>query len=281
MKEIKAEAHAVRSSRIAPARSAPAKSEAPTGSKAISRAAHILRLIARDEIKGIRLTQLAVLTGIPHPTVRRILKCLIQERLVLQDADTRRYRLGPLNFELGLATFNKPEFQILLKSVLSQIAAHCEDNIYFMFRSGADAVCFDRVIGTTPVRGLTLDVGGRRPLGFGAAGLALLAQCPDDEVEAILEANQREIDVHKRLSRERMLKGVALARTHGYAVSRDVTTMGVVSVGAVLPTHLERSPFAVSISFPIGRATPDHIEFAQKLLCRELPAFSDNVPLSF
>ena len=194
---------------------APKDDSSLNGTKAISRATLILRLIARNELQGLGLTQLAELTGIPHPTVRRVLKCLIDERLVLQDPTTRRYRLGPLNFELGLATFHKREFLLQFHSVISQIAQSCEDTTYLMVRSGADALCLDRIIGSGPVRTVALEVGGRRPLGFGAAGLALLAQYPDDEIEAILEANRREIHVHKRVTRERILRGVSHVREHG------------------------------------------------------------------
>ena len=72
------------------------------------------------------------------------------------------------------------------------------------------------------------------------------------------------------------MTGVASARKQGYAITRDIATIGVVSVGAVLPTHQERSPFAVSISFPRSQETPEHIEFTQKMLRQELEAFTGN-----
>jgi len=244
------------------------------GTKAISRATLILRLIARNEIQGIRLTQLAALTGIPHPTVRRVLKCLIDERLVLQDPTTRRYRLGPLNFELGLATFHKREFLMQFHSVITQIAEACQDTTYLMVRSGADAVCLDRIVGAGPVRAVALEVGGRRPLGFGAAGLALLAQYPDDEVRAILDANAREIEVHKRVTRDRILRGVAHVREHGYSLTRDIASMGFVSIGVVVPAQQERSLFAVSVSSTSERMTAGRIHEVQKKVREGVKTFS-------
>src|SRR5689334_15380716 len=46
------------------------------GIQAISRAAMLMRLIARGGDEGIRLTDLTRMTGFPHPTIRRILKSL-------------------------------------------------------------------------------------------------------------------------------------------------------------------------------------------------------------
>lgn len=244
------------------------------GTKAISRATLILRLIARHEIQGTRLTQLATLTGIPHPTVRRVLKFLIDERLVSQDPETRRYRLGPLNFELGLATLQKPSFVAQFNAMISRIAAASGDTTYLMVRGGADAVCLDRVICPTSTNAVTLEVGGRRPLGFGAAGLALLAQYPDHEVQAILEANRREIEVHRRITVERIMRRLAFAHEHGYALTRDVATIGFVAVGMVVPTKETPSPLAISVSSPKERMTEAHIQFVCKLMQREIKAIN-------
>jgi DNA-binding IclR family transcriptional regulator len=251
------------------------------GTRAISRATLILRLIARYEAQGIRLTQLASLTGIPHPTVRRVLKCLIDERLVVQDEDSRRYRLGPLNFELGLATLYKPEFLGPIHDVTQRVSDLCEDSTYFMVRSGSEAVCLDRIVGRSPMRIVTLEIGGRRPLGFGAAGMALLAQHPDREILEILRANDREIEVHRRVTVDGILRGVVRSRQLGYTMTRDITTMGVVSIGAVVPSRYEYSPFAVSVSSTAERMTPEQVKFVGKTLLDELRQFRDRLQWPF
>jgi DNA-binding IclR family transcriptional regulator len=245
------------------------------GTKAITRAMLILRLIARQEILGAQLKQLTSLTGIPHPTVRRVLKCLIDERLVVQDETTRRYRLGPLNFELGLATLHNPEFYRRFHPLIYRIAQESKDSTYLVVRAGADAVCLDRVVGTHLPQTVTLDVGGRRPLGFGAASLALLAQYSDPEVEAILDINKREIEVHRRVNRDRILRGIAHVREHGYSITRDISMLGTTSIGIVVPNSSNVPHFAISISSMRDRMTKEHIFNLRKIVEAEINNFSD------
>ncbi len=245
------------------------------GTKAISRAMLILRLIARHEIFGVRLTQLTDLTGIPHPTIRRVLKCLIDERLVIQDSTTRRYKLGPLNFELGLATLHSPEYSKRFHPLLERIASASADTTYLVVRSGTDSVCLDRIIGTHPIKTVTLEIGGRRPLGFGAASLALLAQYSDEEIREILSINKREIEIHKRLSRDRILRGIAHVREHGYSVTKDIATIGAVGIGMAVPSAAGQPHFAVSVASTKERMTKDHIEFVRRMMVNEITNFSD------
>ena len=245
------------------------------GTKAITRAMLILRLIARYEILGVRLSQLTNLTGIPHPTIRRVLRALIDERLVVQDEKSRRYRLGPMNFELGLATLHKPEFSKRLHPLLANIAQASGDTTYLIVRSGADSVCLDRVDGNGAIRAVTMEVGGRRPLGFGAASLALLAQYSDDEIREILEINKREVSYNRRMNIDRILRGVAATRERGYSITRDIVTIGAVSVGIAFQSTVGKPHFAISLSSTRDRMSKDRIEALAKMMATEMREFAD------
>ena len=72
------------------------------GAQAIRRALSVLRYVARGRGEGERLSDIAAQAGLKIPTARRILKSLIDERMVIQVED-RRYAIGPLAAELGLA----------------------------------------------------------------------------------------------------------------------------------------------------------------------------------
>ncbi|MBX3509552.1 MAG: helix-turn-helix domain-containing protein, partial [Hyphomonadaceae bacterium] len=71
----------------------------------------LLRLMTRRGAQGWRLSEITKASNLPHPTTSRLLKCLVDEGLVVRDAATKRYRLGPLNYELGLASGVRHEFR--------------------------------------------------------------------------------------------------------------------------------------------------------------------------
>jgi DNA-binding IclR family transcriptional regulator len=246
-----------------------------TGTQAIGRAATILRLIARKGVEGARLTYLTKAAALSHPTIHRILKCLVDERFVVQDSVTRRYRLGPLNFELGLATPREGRVERGFRTVLAELARQSGDTAYLMARSGADIVCLERAEGTFPIRSHTFDVGGRRPLGFGAAGLALLSELDDREIERVFQINMQEILNHGRLTVETLRQAVARTRSRGYAVTSDIYMFGIGSVGMVIRDGRDPPVYAVNIS-TVGadRFGLDRIEKLRRLIKTEL----DNLP---
>src|SRR5690606_15345907 len=73
------------------------------GAQTVERAVALLRLVAAHGPLGARLLDLAAESGIQRPTVHRLLRQLQKDRLLTQDALTKRYHLGVLLYELGLA----------------------------------------------------------------------------------------------------------------------------------------------------------------------------------
>lgn len=244
--------------------------EGREGTQTIQRAIMILRLLTRRGSEGWRLSEITRVSGLTHPTTRRILKCLADERLVDRHPKTGRYRLGPLNYELGLACDFRLEFRDRVRPALERIAQASGDTVYLHIRSGLETVCVDRVEGSYPIRAVTLEIGGRRPLGFGSAGLAMLATMKDEEVEEVLESLEREFAASPRVTRASLLKSIAAARSLGYGIIRDTTVMGVGAIGVAFPARDDLPAFGVGIAMVTERLTPTRVRALHRLLLDEL-----------
>jgi DNA-binding IclR family transcriptional regulator len=239
------------------------------GTQTVQRAVMILRLMTRRGLAGWRLGEITKASNLTHPTASRLLRCLVDEGLIIRDPTTKRYRLGPLNFELGLASGIRLEFRDQLRPALERIAQKSGDTVYLHIRSGYETVCIDRVEGTSPIRAITLEVGGRRPLGFGSAGLAMLAAMEDREVSDILNALGRELGSNPRVTRERVLKSVAAARQSGYGIIRDTTVVGVSAIGIALPPRTGRPMLGVGIAMLSDRLPLSRVRSLHQLLSEE------------
>lgn len=247
---------------------------APVGTQSIDRAVALLRLIANHGAGGARLTDLAAGTGLVPPTARRILKRMAEHRLVAQDPSTQRYSLGALTYELGLATTFRPQIVASLRPVMERIAKSLGDTVYLMVRSGAEAVCIDRVEGSFPIKALTLDVGGRRPLGIGPAGLALLASLPDTDIAHALDAHRHAYVKLHNLPADRLLADVARVRKQGYAVRQDAITAGVAGIGMAVPNG-GATPFAaISIAMISARFNEQRLAECIELMRTLLAPFA-------
>ena len=193
----------------------------------------ILRLMTRRGAPGWRLSEISKATNLPHPTASRLLKCLVDEGLVVvvRDAATKRYRLGPLNFELGLASGVKHEFRDQIRPILKHLAAETGDTVYLQIRSGLEVVCLDRIDGVTKLRDAILDVGGRRPLGLALPASPCWRAWTKNACAKRLALQARDHILHNSVMRT-----VAAARQWLWLV-RDTTVLGVAGVGIVLPAN--------------------------------------------
>jgi DNA-binding IclR family transcriptional regulator len=243
-----------------------------SGAQALERAFFLLRLVARAAFEGAALTDLAAGSELPRPTARRLLKALVKEGMLGQDAQTRRYRIGPLAYELGLLASPPTHLLATCQPILRRIAAVTEDTVYLTLRSSIDGVCIGRIEASHAIRTLTIDVGGRRPLGVGATGLALLAALPEAEADLILRRNARDYRRYGGLSPQAVRENLEEARRSGFGYSVERITPGVSGIGVAIP-NLRGAPFVgVSVASITARIIGPRQNFIQDLLKREAEA---------
>jgi len=216
---------------------------ARAGTQSIKRAAALVRAIAARSRTGLRLSEVVQHSHLERSTARRILKCLVDEGFVMQEEQSRRYFLGPLVFELGLAA--APQFNLvdLCRPALRRIAERTGDTVFLVVRSGHDSVCIDRTEGSYPIKALTLEIGTRRPLGAGAGGIALLMELPDAAVDEIISANAVRLAAYNKLIVPALFTMLKRSRKLGYALNDTHITPGAVSVGLPICNRFG-TPFA-------------------------------------
>ncbi len=227
----------------------------PSGTQTLQRAAAIVRLVASRNRSGIRLTDVVRYSELERPTAHRILQGLIAEGLLLQNAETRHYFLGPLVFELGLAA--APQFNAgdLCRPLLRSIADQCGDTVFLSVRSGHDSVCIDRQEGSFPIKTFTMDIGARRPLGAGASGLALLMPLAEDAVSEIVRANAVRYVPYFKLTVPSLLRALARSRELGYAWNDTHIVTGAATIGLPIVNRYGHPFAAITIGAIVSRMT--------------------------
>jgi DNA-binding IclR family transcriptional regulator len=245
------------------------KRSSADGAQAIKRAVTMLRLVARHGAKGLRLVDLKKMSALTHATSYRILQCLVNENLVCRNPINRRYQLGLLNYELALATPYRPEFQDTLRPQLQRIAEKTEETVYLIGRSGSDSVCLDRIDGAKYIRSRTIEIGDRRPLCFGASGIAILSTLDEEEVEEVLTDNAVDIRNHPRLNAKLIREAIIRSRAHRYSLVRDTSVIGVGAVGIALSPMPNRPMLGVSVSTTNNRLSSSRAQSISELLFAE------------
>lgn len=155
----------------------------------LNRAAVLLRAIASGPHEGISLRDLVRASGLPRPTVHRVLAQLIDLGWVMRDQHRRSFNLGADLAALGQSAVDRHALTDDVVGELEALAnAFCQP-LYLDVRSGPDAVCigcFGRGAGDAVHKGR---VGMRVPLGLTPGGLAVLALLDPEERRAIVRSN--------------------------------------------------------------------------------------------
>lgn len=220
------------------------------GAQAIRRALDVVRVVAQFQRTGATLSRVAQATGLATSTTHRILRTLVEERMLLHDDASRTYALGLLAFELGLATQAESQVQPHWRDTIEQIAGQTRLTTYLMARSDCEAVCLLCAQGSMAIRAMPIEVGQRLPLGVGAGSLAILSTLDDAEVAQVMRTNSarlRHSPGGGELA-EIILERVRAARDCGYAVSSGSVANGLVGLGVPVLPRQGLLQLAISVS---------------------------------
>lgn len=236
------------------------------GAGSLKRGVLLLKLLATAGPRGLPLTDIAARAALPHPSAHRVLKQLSAERLVDRHPQLRRYRLGPLAFELGMAGSTMYDISDLCSPAMDTLAKSTEDTVYLVVRSGFDAVCMHRREGSFPIRALVLEVGSRRPLGVGAGGLAILAALDEEERVKIIERVAPVLSPFGHLTPEAVAEACASTRERGASVIESTINRGVTAIGHHFCDGMGQAIGALSVAALSQRMRPPRIRAIGDLL---------------
>ncbi|MBN9430515.1 MAG: IclR family transcriptional regulator [Burkholderiales bacterium] len=226
----------------------------------------LLRELVAHQRHGSSTAQLAAGTGIDRATAHRMLQCLAAEELLTYDPATRKYHFGRLAFEIGFAASDRIDIPQLAKPTMTRLAERTGDTVFLMVRSGDDAVCADRAIGSYPIKTFVVDVGTRRPLGIGGGSLAILARLPAAVAELSLRQSAQRIAGYPGMSVERVRELMDEAQRRGFVAMDVVAVPGARTVSMAVMTGAGRPVAALSVTAIAARMTPEReLELARLL----------------
>ncbi|MFT3718725.1 IclR family transcriptional regulator [Pseudorhodoferax sp.] len=204
-----------------------------TGTQSIERAVRILREVAMRGSAGWDLQELAARCALNRPTVHRILRCLVEERLVEQRASDKRYLLGPLNFELGFCVDSRTRLVEEIGTAVQCLARRLPKMaVLSVLRSGDDCICVARA-GRAASEAAALRVGRRVALLSRSSGVAIAAALPPREARALCARSRQRLT---HLSAEHLARAEELidtGRQRGYVLASGALWHGVHSLSVV------------------------------------------------
>ncbi|WP_328334652.1 MULTISPECIES: IclR family transcriptional regulator [unclassified Streptomyces] len=216
----------------------------------------LLELIAsKDQL--VSLQGLVEETGMPKPTLHRMLQQLESAGLLIRQSDGRHYgtgsRLRRLAENLLLNATHHGARHAVLRSLVDELGESC--NITTL--SGNEVVYLDRVETPEPLR-FYLRAGSRVPAHCSASGKMILSQ--------MLPAQRRKLLAHAPLKQctpntvtdlDTLEEEFRRVRRDGFSLDDEEFLPGLVCVAVLVPAAGARSNMCVAVQAPALRLTAD------------------------
>ncbi len=219
------------------------------GVQSLERAFDLLERMA-DAGGEVGLSELSTASGLPLPTIHRLMRTLVACGYVRQQPN-RRYSLGPRLIRLGesasrlLGTWARP--------YLARLVEETGETANMALLDGDEIVYVAQVPSKHSMRMFT-EVGRRVLPHSTGVGKALLAHTPADEVRALLARTGMPAATEKTITTpEGFLEALEQVRKSGYAVDDNEQEIGVRCLAVSVPNSPTAA--AISISGPAGRVT--------------------------
>jgi IclR family acetate operon transcriptional repressor len=223
------------------------------GVQSVERAFDLLELLA-DAGGTLGLTELASESGLPLPTIHRLIRTLVNRGYVRQEA-SRRYTLGSRLIRLG-----EMSGQLLgawLVPNLAELVRLTGETANLAMLDGDDVVYVAQAPSPHQMRMFT-EPGRRVHAHCTAVGKALLARLPGEQVGTTLRrSGMPSLTPNTITDPDAMMTHLALIRDLGYAVDEGEQEIGVRCVAVAIPDA--PAGLAISTSGPQARMTDEAI----------------------
>ena len=196
-------------------------------------------------------------TGLPKPTLHRMLQQLESAGMLQRESDGRHYgtgtRLRRLAENLLLNDSHHGARHAVLRRLVEEVGESC--NITAL--SGSEVVYLDRVETAAPLR-FYLRAGSRVPAHCSASGKVMLAQMGPAQRRRLLAHAPLDKYTDKTITDLDLLeREIAQVRKHGYALDNEEFLPGLLCIAVGVPDTGAPSKLCIAIQAPIMRLSAD------------------------
>lgn len=218
----------------------------------------------------LSLADVARIAGLSKPSAHRFLQALRRAGCVVQDAGSRRYRIGPRVFELGMLFQRQLDVRRAALPAMHRLRDAFGETVVVSALLDGWLVVLDQVISHLELK-LTQETGRRYAPTAGATGRVLLAFLPPAEQERIAREHGAGLPAREH---QRLLDRLAAVRRDGMDVSASERIVGALALAGPLWGQREEPVAALSITGPVARFTPESLARAIPALKRALDEVS-------
>lgn len=205
------------------------------------------------------VTEIAQALDVDKSTAFRLLSTLASRGFVVQDQDTRRYRLGLQIVELSRYVLDRIELRSLAKPWVKRLKQLTGESAHLAVLTDGRAVYIDQEESGATLS-VNTEIGRQAPIHCTAIGKSLLAYLPPEDLDRLLGRMTLTRYTPRTITTLReLIPHLESIRERGYAVDDEEFDPGVRCVAAAIRDYRSKVIASVGISGPAIRVTLERI----------------------
>ena len=232
----------------------------PPRIQSLARASAIMDVIASGDETGVGLSVISGATSLNKTTAFNLIGTLVVLGFVEQDEQSRRYRLGLRNLELGRIVQQRLRISHLARPILADLCRKVNETVNLGLPDLYDLVVVDSFQGSRILHATTY-AGWRSPYHCTALGKAFMFQWDAPMRRTVYGASGLPRKTPHTITNvdalEAQLEGF---RVQGYALDLEENDLGVNGIATPITDGLGEVAAAISVAGPSNRLTKDAME---------------------
>ncbi|WP_432726590.1 IclR family transcriptional regulator [Variovorax sp. W6] len=229
------------------------EAQEPAGDTPTMRLFALLEVMAAKD-QRYSLQGLVEETGLPKPTLHRMLQQLEGAGLLQREGDGRHYGIGTRLRRLAENLLLNDSLHGARHTVLRQLVEEIGESCNLTALSGSEVVYLDRVETAAPLR-FYLHSGSRVPVHCSASGKIFLSQMSAAQRRRLLSHAPLEPYTQRTLTDpEALEKEVQRVRKDGYAIDHEEFLPGLLCIATLVPSGDDApSNLCIAVQAPVMR----------------------------
>ena len=228
--------------------------------QALARASAIIDVIAVSGEEGVGLSDISRATALNKTTAFNLIASLVTLRFLEQDAQSRRYRLGLRNLELGRLVQDRLHISHLARPILAELCRKTNETVNLGLPDLLDLLVVDSFQGSRILHA-TAKAGWRSLYHSTALGKAFMAKWDAPMRQTVYDSCGLPQQTPNTITDIDALEvQLARFRTQGYAIDVEENEIGVNGIARWVLDGLGEVAAAISVSGHSSRLTEEVME---------------------
>lgn len=225
----------------------------------LDKALSLLDILCKEGKASIK--SLSRLSGLPAPTVHRLLAVLARNNFVRHDPVSREYALAVKFLEFGARVRGDLPLASLAMPAMRELMEISGETVNLVVFEHDEAIYVEQVVNPRAMLLMFTRIGARIPLYCSGVGKAYLAAQPPDFATAYLSRVQPlQRTCHTIVDEAALHDELQHIRRMGYAIDHEEMEYGVRCAAALIRQSQDVILGALSVSGPIARVTSENAD---------------------